>query len=179
MGLIKFLKKLNLLSLQSLVLGKSYSYLIMTEKQLIREAQRIVKSDLKIINDCTRLINSTIKPNVFFMRYDLLKEKANHLVKFEPYIKMTGTPPHKMVSTIETKEQLAIADFLKRYYLSVDSKARTLKTEKSRNNQYTKFYDSLQPYYNKMNDENKNYVNGKKPIQQHINEITFIENAND
>ncbi len=164
MGIIGFINKQKLLNLQKLiVVNAPPNKLVMSENQLIREAERLAQRQLKIVYDCQRLINTTVNPDVFFKRYDLIEEKAEFLLKLSAYVKFTGTQPHTMIKTLREKEQPAISDFLQRYYHSVVEKTKTLKTEKAKANQYLKFYESLQPYYLRMNDENKQYVEERKP----------------
>ena len=90
MGLLgNFVHKQKLLNLQKIVVVNAPSNrLVLSEKQLYREAERIASNDLKIINECTNLINTTVNPDVFFKRYAILRETANHLSKFSPYIKL-------------------------------------------------------------------------------------------
>lgn len=164
MGIMGFLKKQHLLNLQRLiVVNAPYNKLVMSEKQLIRKAEQLAQRQLKIVYDCQRLINTTINPEVFFKRYDLIKEKASFLLKLSPYVKFTGTHPLTMVESLKKKEQPAISDFLKRYYQAVEIKAKSLKTDKAKANQYLKFYESLQPYYDRMNEENKQFIEERKP----------------
>lgn len=164
MGIVSFIHKINLLELQSLVVPSApRTRLVMSEKQLIRQAEQQAQRQLKIVYECQNLINTTVKPDVFFNRYDLIKEKADFLVKLSPYVKFKGTKPRTMVTTLKAKEQAAIADFLSRYYRSVDDKVETLKTDKAKANQYQKYYESLQPYYPRMNDENRKYIEDRKP----------------
>ena len=160
MGLLgNFLHKQNLLNLQKVVMPNAPSNkLVLSEKQLYREAERMAGNDLKIINECTNLINTTVNPDVFFKRYAILRETVAHLSKFSPYIKFKGTQPNQMMLEINRKEQLAISDFLHRYYNSVMEKANSLKTDKGKKNQYKKFYDSLKKYYPLIDEVNIGFI---------------------
>ena len=44
-----------------------------------REAKVMVPQWLKIVADCRDLINKTVEPDVFFQRYELLKETTAKL----------------------------------------------------------------------------------------------------
>ena len=164
MGLFNFIKKQNLLNLQRLIVANApNNRLIMSENQLKRQAEQKAQRELKIVYDCQHLINTTVNPEVFFKRYELIKEKADYLLKLSPYVRFTGTSPKQMVETLKVKEQPAISDFLHRYYNAVNEKAKTLKTEKAKKNQYIKFYESLQPYYRRMDEGNISYIEERKP----------------
>lgn len=164
MGLLSFLKKQKLLELQRLVVTNApHNKLVLTEEQLLIHANNMIQRQVQIIDDSKRLIDNTVNPEVFFKRYDLLKEKAEYLIQFTPYIKFKGIKPKQMLTELNLNEQAAISKFLQRYYVSVVQKTKTLKTEKAKKNQFTKYYDSLQPYYDRMNEENIHYIEERKP----------------
>ena len=54
--------------------------------------QFIAAQDLKIVQDCVCIINSTKKPNIFFERYGLMEQKLNNLVKLHG-VHYSGTSP--------------------------------------------------------------------------------------
>lgn len=161
--------KSYLIRWQNAVCVDKSSKLFMTEKQLEQATIQAVNNDIRIFDDCSRIINTTISPKVFFSRLELAEERLVHLSTLEPYmtrvkkIKIKQAPT-KMLHKFRTQKQEYIKGFIKRYHGSVTAKARGLKTEKSKENQYQKFYDSLTPYFDVMNQQNISLVEklGKK-----------------
>ena len=164
MGLFGIGKNQKLLKLQKLLVENSPNKLVYTEKQLYSMASRTVQRELKIIQDCVELVNHTVKPDVFFSRYDLLLEHLEYLSKFQPYIKFQHNSPASEFAKIKNQKQAEISRFLSRYFDDISAKADTMKTEKGKKGKYKKFFDSLQPYYNLMNTTNINFINSKLNI---------------
>lgn len=150
MGL--FTSKSDLFKWQQLV-APNTPKLVMNKQQLQAETKRQAAAKIKIIQDCVRLVNTTIKPDVFFKRHDMLKEKAYELTLFEPYLQFTGKSPSEAYREILEKEPDTIFDFLERYFEAVEIKVDKLKTNKAKQNQYLAFYASLQPYFLYMDEE--------------------------
>ena len=167
MGLFDFLKKKAnankeyLLSWQRLVMPDSQDDLIMTEQQLRSATMQQAENDLRIIQDCMRLVEKTTKPDVFFMRLNLLVEKSKHLVSLEKYITYSGATATAAYNEVCTNYHEAINQFLIRYFSETLDKAESMKTEKGRIGKYKKFYDSLQMYYGYMSEENIDYIETK------------------
>lgn len=125
-----------------------------------QEAQILAPQLLKIIEESCQLVNMTLKPNVFFFRYELLKETSVQLLELSKYIKLKGTSPSDMVTMITAKEHAATMDFLHRYFESVEHTAAERKTLKGARNQFDRFYKSLQPFYSRMDAEHIAYIEG-------------------
>lgn len=156
MGL--FTSKSDLFKWQQLLMPGT-NRLVMNKKQLQEESQRQAADILKIIQDCVNLVNKTKKPDVFFKRYDTLKNKAYKLTLFEPYVKFSGLSPTESLKKIEKEEQDSIHDFINRYYDSVCVKVNKLKTENAKLNHIQEFHDELEAHFGVMNQKNINYVN--------------------
>lgn len=167
MGLFDLIRKNNnarqeyLLSWQKMVLSDSPNKLIMTEQQLKSITEQQAENDLRIIRDCIELVAKTTKPDVFFLRLNLLVEKANHLISLEKYTTFSGASPTAAFYDAVEDYQESISQFLVRYFSETFDKAEAMKTEKGRIGKYQKFYDSLQEYYCYMNDKNIDYVETK------------------
>ena len=73
-------KKEELLIWQNLIMQDSPNKLVMTEKQLKQATEQQASNDLRIIQDCIRIISETVKPDIFFSRMDLLKETSKLLI---------------------------------------------------------------------------------------------------
>ena len=154
-------KRSELLRWQHIVIPDSPNELIMTEDQLKAISQQQAANDLRIINDCINLIETTLKPDVFFMRLKLMHKRSIHLCSLEPFIKFSGASPIEACKEIENNYHEAINQFLRRYFSDTFDKAESMKTEKSRLVKYQEFYDSLQYYYCFMNKENIDYIETK------------------
>ena len=99
MGFWDFLKKAFgdnaeerefLMQWQNDVLTDKTDRLILTEQQLITTTIQRVQNDYRILLDSSELVQKTIKPDVFFMRLQLMKEKVESLCKLERYFKRSG-----------------------------------------------------------------------------------------
>ena len=162
MGLFGFFnkgKKAKLLELQKIVVENSPDFLIMSESQLMDIAKEQAQNHLRIIGDCTKLLSSTIKPDVFFSRLDLLEKHSKHLMQFEPYINFSGALPSEGYNEFVANKNLCVRQFIARYSSAISDKAKTMKTERGRKNQYQKFYDELEPYFPVISIKNIEYVN--------------------
>ena len=174
MGIFGFIKKCyeaviqeqkarqdRLLQWQKLLMPDITDDFIMTEQQLKKLTAQQAENDLRIIKDCTKLVESTLKPDVFFMRLNLLLEKAKHLASLEMYLPISGTSPTDAYNEAVNQYHEAINQFLIRYFCDTFDKAEEMKTVKGKLGKYQKFYDSLQEYYCYMNDENIDYIETK------------------
>lgn len=167
MALFDFMKKKSnakkeyLLRWQNVVMPEKGNKLLVTEEQLRATTQYIAANDLRIMNDCINIIQSTLKPDTFFMRLNLLADKAKRLAVLEQYISFSGASPSSAYNEVVENYQEAIKEFLIRYFSETFDKAEAMKTEKGRIGKYQKFYDSLQEYYPYMDDKNKEFIETK------------------
>ena len=147
-----FMTKNDLFQWQQLLMPNTPK-LVLNKQQLQAETKRQVAGKIKTIQDCIHLVNTTVKPDVFFKRHEMLKDKAYELTLFEPYISFSGKSPSESYLEILEKEPDTIFDFLERYFAVVEHKVATLKTNKAKQNQYLAFYASLQPYFIDMDED--------------------------
>lgn len=156
-----------LLEWQNVILEDESTKLRMSRDQLEDCTIEQAQNDMRIFDDCATLINSTVKPDVFFSRLDLAESTLNHLVTLEPYmnqikcIQLDASMSDLMDKFQEEKDSYT-TDFLYRYYASVKEKADGLKTEKGKQNQFQKFYESLEPYFESISDLNMEYIEAMK-----------------
>lgn len=99
----------------------------------ISQAQlEFVRATLGQVQDCAKLINSTIKPDVFFGRLNFILDLLLRLQPYEKYqIFKGGTPTsdyNRLVSNIEA----TVDDFITRAVEANDKKVAALKTEKAK-----------------------------------------------
>lgn len=175
MGFWDFLKKAFgdnteerefLMQWQNDVLTNKTDSLIMTEQQLIATTIQTVQNDYRILVDSSELVQKTNKPDVFFMRLQLMIEKVESLCKLERYFKRSGitfngVQVQEMREDILQKYDEATRLFLVRYFTATLDKVDEMKTEKGKLGKIQKFYDSLQEYYSLMSEENIEYVETK------------------
>jgi hypothetical protein len=154
-------KKQRLLEWQNVVMAQKLNRLAMSEHQLRQASVQQAQNDLRIMNDCEKLLSTTVKPDVFFNRLNLMVEKGQHLQQLEKYISFSGASPTAALNEIKQNYQEAVRQFLVRYFSDTFDKAEAMKTEKGKQNKYIKFYESLQEYYCYMSDSNKEYVETK------------------
>jgi hypothetical protein len=154
-------KKAELLELQKLVIENSPDRLIMSERKLKELARQAAARDLAIMQDCIRIVEKTTKPDTFFPRLDLLVAKTASLQNYERFIKFGGASPSAAFQQLCSDYQECVHEFLVRYFCDIFDKAEKLKTDKGKFNKYKLFYDSLQPFYKQMNEENIDYVETK------------------
>lgn len=132
------------MGLLNLLFGKSKSDIDVTS----------LNRDLQILNDCAKLIENTVTPEVFFNRYDLYLEKLSLLANAQKnkIVKVKGENLIQKYSEMSTLEKRISAtdEFIGRFWKYTCIKADNLKTEKGKNNRYQKFLDSLSEYNEKM-----------------------------
>ena len=110
--------------------------------------------DMEILNDCARLMESTVNPEVFFNRFKLYLNKLDILAAAESsgYINVQGD------SFVVAQRKFASSngvikitnDFIDRMWSDTLAKARDLKTEKGKQNRYNSFYETLKSYEDRM-----------------------------
>lgn len=165
MGLFDFGRKRNreeyLLRWQNVITEDSPDRLIMTEAQLRAATNQMATNDLRIINDCIKLVEKTTKPDVFFSRLSLLVEKANRLLTLGKYTVFLGATPTEVYRDVVQNRNEAILQFLIRYFSETFDKAESMKTEKGKIGKYQKWYDSLQEYYCYMTEDHIDYIETK------------------
>lgn len=147
-----------LLEWQNAILKDKSDKLVMNKKQLIQATSQQAQRYIEISNDCVKIVNDTVNPNTFFDRLELLEDASKKLVSLEKYLDFKGAKPSQALQEFNSQKQIAIKEFLIRYFTSILDKVDKLKTERGKMNQFQKFYDSLIPYFDLMDDENKDYI---------------------
>ena len=156
-----------LLDWQNVILEDESTKLIMSRDQLEDCTIEQVQNDMRIFDDCATLINSTVKPDVFFSRLDLAESTLEHLVTLEPYMNQIkciqlDASMSDLMDKFQDEKHGYTTEFLHRYYAAVKEKAAGLKTEKGKQGQFQKFYESLEPYFESISDLNMEYIEAMK-----------------
>lgn len=160
MGLLDFLsgKNARLLELQKRLVQGSPNRLVFSEKQLRKMAESEARNSLRIIKDSSKILQTTLKPDAFFSRFDLIAQHAENLAALSPWIKLKGASAATLKRETERQRDEITLDFLKRYYKAVSEKADGMKTPKGAENQRRKFYESLKPYRRRMSEECVSFI---------------------
>lgn len=160
MGLISsfFGNRDDLLAWQKLVVHGSPDRVIYSKKQLQDITNSIALNESRILDESVALMKKTVKPDVFFSRWNLAEHCLRNLEALAPYINFAGAAPQEVLLSMEQDQYGIIMDFLRRYLRAVDNKVFSLKTAKGKANQYRKFRESLQPYYGRLGPEHIKFV---------------------
>lgn len=115
-----------------------------------------LQNDLRIINDCAKLIEQTVNPAVFFDRFELYMDKMANVAHAEDMgsVKVSGesvSEKYKSLNTSAKKEEI-IREFIERYWSDVHNKANALKTENGKMNKISKAHEIISEYYIRMPD---------------------------
>lgn len=169
MGLFSFFtaRREWLTEWQHLVCEDKGQPLFLSRKELEELTVQTVAVSIKIFDDCSRLVNNTVKPSVFFSRLALAEEHLEKLAKLEPYMREVdqislNEYPTALLRTFQKNKEQYICDFIYRYYWAVKEKAEHMKTDKGKQGQFQKFYESLEPYFDQISEHNMKYVNAMR-----------------
>ena len=121
-------------------------------------AEMMAPQWMKILVESRDIVNRTTEPDVFFSRYDTVKEKAEQLASISKYVKFKGTKPAEVLRRVTEQEDAATRDMALRCFQKAVLNAEKLKTEKGKLGQFEKFQSSLEPYFFRMSDENARLV---------------------
>lgn len=121
-------------------------------------AEMMAPQWLKIMIESRDIVNRTTEPDVFFSRYDTVKEKAEQLASISKYVKFNGMKPAEVLRQVTEQEDAATRDMVLRCFQKAMLNAEKLKTEKGKLGQFEKFQRSLEPYFFRMSDENARLV---------------------
>ena len=139
------------------------------EKQKIaesirKEAKQQSEQYLKIIKDSVELVNTTINPEVFFMRYNLILENLEKLIKFECTGIFDNSPelPSKALIRIEDNFDAATKGFLNRSFEKAKEHSESLKTETGKKNAIKRYFDNMGKYTDHMSSEGKEFFEKMK-----------------
>ena len=121
-------------------------------------AEMMAPQWMKILVESRDIVNRTTEPDVFFSRYDTVKEKAEQLASISKYVKFKGMKPAEVLRRVTKQEDAATRDMVLRCFQKAVVNAEKLKTEKGELGQFEKFQSSLEVYFFRMSDENAQLV---------------------
>ncbi len=111
---------------------------IFTPKISQIELQR-VKTLLKQVQESAKLVNNTIKPDVYFGRLNFLFDLFLTLQEFEKYKIFTGKSPTQDYNYLLRNMEQSVNNFIDRSFENQYNKMKKLKTDKSKTNSYLKY----------------------------------------
>lgn len=122
-----------------------------------KEAEFMAPQWIKQAQDCTRLVNDTANPKVFFDRYDMLIDVCKKLVHTSRWVKFKGTPPDRQLQEILETRPAATTKFIERYADATQKKIDGLSTQKGKANRANIFLDTLTQYSDRIDNDNVVY----------------------
>lgn len=125
------------------------------EKQ---EAHFMAPQWLRIVNDCATLVNTTVNPEVFFYRYDLMLENIEKLASIEKIVHFSGKKPSAQLKELRAQKERETDTFIDRAHQAALEHAVSLKTEKGRDAAMQRFFRSMDPYVDRMTPGNRSHL---------------------
>ena len=108
-----------------------------------KEAAVLAPQYLKQVEDCTNLVNTTIKPDVYFKRYDLMVSCLVELKKMQSVIKFKGKKPSSYLKEVLHTRDKQLEFFMNRIYDAAVQKITSLSTAKAKENHIIKFTETM------------------------------------
>ncbi|MCR4889332.1 MAG: NINE protein [Ruminococcus sp.] len=105
------------------------------------EAEQLAPSYLKIVEECTKIVNSTKDHRTFFMRYDMLICYLVELQKMKCYVKFTGKDISVFLNEVLSTRDEQIKLFINRRYETAKRNIEYSQNKKVKFQQYN-FYNS-------------------------------------
>lgn len=111
------------------------------------------QNDLRIIGESSKIAQETLKPEIFFSRFDLILDRYEHLISIERYISFASERPSEIYAQVKSAKSETIQNFIERYFLGTYQKARELKTPAGRKNRIIKASEVLMLHSDKMDSD--------------------------
>ena len=102
-----------------------------------------VSGRMNQLQDSVQLVNSTVKPDVFFKRLNMTLDILMDLRSYEKYGIFKGSSPTSDFNKIIRNIESTVDDFIDRALAANQQKIATLKSETAKRNNYDKFVISL------------------------------------
>lgn len=109
----------------------------------LQEAQLLAPQYLKQVQECTNLVNTTTNPDVYFKRYDMMISCLVELKKMQKVIKFSGKPPAIYLNEVISTREKQLDYFVDRIFSLYREKIIQAKTQKTKENYYTKFVNIM------------------------------------
>ena len=102
-----------------------------------------IQLKLKQLNESANLINTTVKPAIFFGRLNFIFDILLELMQYEKFKVLKGSPPSKNYQETLKHLDKTVTNFIDRTFQNEISKINELKTEKAKQNRKLKFTESM------------------------------------
>ena len=160
---------------------------LFTPKISQRELQ-YVQTRLSQLQDSVRLVNSTVKPDVFFKRLHFTLDLLLDLQSYEKYKIFKGTRPSDDYRKIINNLESTVNDFIDRTIASNNDRLSTLKTDKARKKNREEFavklisaFDCAHTFWSGNSSQTHNYPHYTGPLftQNNYKRVQAIYNSLD
>lgn len=111
--------------------------------KITKAQQSHISLSLKQLNDSASLVNTTVKPDVFFKRLHLTLDLFMDLMQYEKYKAFKKSSPTKNFNSVVGNMEATVNDFIDRAVEDNQKKIDGLKTDKAKVNRNEKFANSL------------------------------------
>lgn len=108
------------------------------------------QNDLRIIGESSKIVEETLKPDVFFYRFDLIFDRYEHLSAIEKFVSFQSERPSEIYAKVKDGYDKCVEEFIWKFFLDALKKAMELKTTSGRQNRIRKSFDSIMLYQDKM-----------------------------
>ena len=126
------------------------------------EAYVVAPQWMKIIQESATICNSTVNPETFFSRYDLMEQYLRRLAAVEHLLSFTGSPPSAELRKVTEKRPDAIHDMIDRSYQRMIQEARELKTPKGQEGRLVKYFSTMEGFSEALGPDGSAYVQSLK-----------------
>lgn len=139
--------------------GRAYDYSTgkpLSKKQLqyLRQCMQLNSNrDDRVISDCLELTRKTLKPDVFFMRDDLLVRTLTEVTLYHKLFRVPRQDPEEDLRRAIDTRDARTCDFVQRSHSDMAQKAAVLKTEKARAGRYEKYYQAMEPFQDQLTEQ--------------------------
>lgn len=121
---------------------------------------------MKIIQESATLCNSTVNPETFFSRYDLMEQYLRRLAAIEHLLSFSGNLPSGELQKMSEGKPAAIHDMIDRSYQRMIQEARALKTPKGQEARLLKYFNTMEGFEEELGPDGIAYVLSLK--ERHI-----------
>lgn len=138
-----------------------------TERELSDLEIESINMRVNQIIDTYNILNSTLKPDVFFGRLGFLFDTLLALQQYERYGIFTENSPSKRIRDIECGLEDRVHDFINRYMTNAWKKSAAMKTQKGKEDKYEDFVIKLIAAFDCANSfwkGNKGFPHYTKPL---------------
>lgn len=117
-----------------------------SEQNLIKYSLDAYSRHLKMARESADLFQKTVKPDVFFSRYDHFIESARFIVGLADFIELPDNNVAESLCYAENNFEEICNDFIMRAFSRAADDVKKLKTEKAKMKRYLHFFEDIEMY---------------------------------